>query len=399
MTSTNPDVSASRRVQLLGYFGWGNFGDDLFRETCQDRAGILWPGSAARVFESPEANFSDRAFLSPLRRLGSTLVGAVWSDTFAYCGGSVFSQMAGTSALRTRLFRDHRFEALGVSVGPFTSEDEERDVIAALHTFDRVVVRDQESVDRLDGTCVLGGDLASLSRRFELQPRRTGVHSNASADTSAGPKGHQDGTRLTICPSAAAGDTAAQIIAGLTTSLAGIEPGPQAGSTPGSQAAPGGGAVRPEAGIEITVLALNAHPRLGDGELVRQVASGLQNLGLRVGIVDYGRVGLTGVVEVLRDSDLVWSQRLHGAIAAYLLGVPVAVIDHHEKCGAFARDIGLDPRFLVTDFSGLAPTVEYLRQSRLPWTRPPADYRERAHRAYVPILPAQAANSVANDPK
>lgn len=393
MNSPRPRTSTASRIQLLGYFGWGNFGDDLFRETCEDRAAALWPDGTVRAFESARSNFSESRFLSPVRRFGTTLAGALWADTFAYCGGSVFSRLAGTSALRTRFFRGHAFEALGVSVGPFASSRDHREVMTALRAFDRVVVRDQESCDRLAGDCVLGGDLASLSRRFDPVPR-------AAAPAS--------GQRLTICPSAAAGASAAQIVADLSTSLAGSPTALDAGADP-----------------EITVLALNAHPRLGDGALAAEIATGLREHGWHVGVVDYGRVGLTGVIEVLRSSGLVWSQRLHGAIASYLLGTPVAVVDHHEKCGAFARDIGLDPRFLAHDFASLAPTLGTFdgdrRTSRslgsgrsenvldgadcsepgsaLPWTHPAAAYRERALRAYLPGFASQAGSSDANDPK
>lgn len=393
MTSSLPRASTASRVQLLGYFGWGNFGDDLFRETCEDHAAALWPDSTVRAFESARANFSESRFLAPARRLGTTLAGALWADTFAYCGGSVFSHLTGTSRLRTRYFSSHAFEALGVSVGPFASSQDHREVVNALGEFDRVVVRDQESYDRLAGNCVLGGDLASLSRRFDPVP---GV---------AAPSSEQ---RLTICPSFAAGESAAQIVADLRTSLAGSETALDAGPD-----------------LEITILTLNTHPRLGDGELSAEIAAGLQEHGWNVGVVDYGRVGITGVIEVLRSSDLVWSQRLHGAIASYLLGVPVAVVDHHEKCGAFARDIGLAPQFLVRDFADLGPTAGALdgrgrpnpspgsgrcepvvdgaecseTGTALPWARPAADYRERALRAYMATPASQAGSRDANEPK
>jgi len=393
MNSTRPRTSTASRIQLLGYFGWGNFGDDLFRETCEAQTAALWPGGTVRAFESARANFSESRFLAPARRLGTALAGALWSDTFAYCGGSVFSRLAGTSALRTRCFSGHAFEALGVSVGPFASSRDHREVVAALREFDRVVVRDQESYDRLVGECVLGGDLASLSSRFDPVPSVTAPASEQ---------------RLTICPSAAAGGSASRIVADLRTSLTDSET-----------------ALGLSSDLEITVLALNAHPRLGDGGLAAEIAAGLRDHGWNAGVVDYGRVGMTGVIEVLRGSGLVWSQRLHGAIASYLLGVPVAVIDHHEKCGAFARDIGLAPQFLARDFAGLAPTAGVLdgrgRSSLslgsqlsehvvddvecsepgtgLPWTRPAADYRERARRAYMPGYADQVGCRDANEPK
>lgn len=339
-------TTATSRVQLLGYFGWGNFGDDLFLETCQDRASSLWPDSQVRAFEGDTSNLSRRSVKTRVRRLGTAVRGALWATSFAYCGGSVFSELAGTSALRTRLFSSHRFEALGISVGPFAHVDDHRGVVRALSMFDRVVVRDQESCDRLSGDCELGGDLAALSLRFS--------HPWLSTDRPVG-----DG--ITICPSSAAGTTGPQLTEAIASAL---------GSTD----------------VAITVLALNSHPHLGDRRVAEDIATGLRAHGRTVQVLDYGCLGIGGVIDVLRGSQLVWSQRLHGAIASYLSGVPTAIVDHHEKCGAFARDIGLDQRFLVRGFEELAPTLTAIdsTDSALaePWTRSPADYRDRAARVY-----------------
>lgn len=341
------------RVQLLGYFGWGNFGDDLFREVCEENAGLLWPGAQVRAFEGPWQNFSHPRPDAALRRLISAARGAAWATTFAYSGGSVFGEIAGTAALRGRL-PNRAFEALGVSIGPFADTANQRSVVTALQGFGRVVVRDQESFDRMEGNCVLGGDLTALSSR--LIPANT-------------PR-----SGLVICPSRAAGLPGETLSEDVCRALGSANP-------------------------EITVLALHAHPRLGDHALAAQIVSRLQREGRPVRLVDYGEVGIAGVVDVLSRASLVWSQRLHGAIVSYLLDTPVAIVDHHEKCGAFARDIDLDPAFLAAGFRELGPTLqtgalhsEPNESSSLPWGRPAADYRSRAWASYSGI------NAV-NEPK
>ena len=343
----------SSRVQLLGYFGWGNFGDDLFREVCEENAGLLWPGAQIRAFEAPRQNFSHPRPDAALRRLVSAARGAAWATTFAYSGGSVFGELAGTAALRSRL-PNRVFEALGVSVGPFADTADQRSVVTALQGFGRVVVRDQESFDRMEGHCVFGGDLAALSSR--LTP--------AEAPRSG----------LVICPSRAAGVSVDTLSESISQALGSTNP-------------------------VITLLALHAHPRLGDQALAASIASELRRRGRSVHVVHYGEVGIGGVVDVLSRASMVWSQRLHGAIVSYLLGTPVAIVDHHEKCGAFARDIDLAPAFLAAEFSDLGPTLQAgalnsePEESRwLPWGRPAADYRSRAWASYT------GTNSV-NEPK
>lgn len=345
--------SRATRVQLLGYFGWGNFGDDLFREVCEENAGVLWPGAHVRAFEGAQQNFAHPRPDAALRRMLTAAHGAVWANTFVYAGGSVFSELAGTAALRSRL-PNRAFEALGVSVGPFANTAAHRTVVTELKGFDRVVVRDQESFDRMDGNCVLGGDLAALSSR--LVPKETPRNG------------------LVICPSRAAGVSGDTLSEAISRALGSTKP-------------------------QITLLTLNAHPRLGDNALAASIATRLRRDGHSVRLVDYRVVGIGGVVDVLSRASLVWSQRLHGAIVAYLLNTPVAIVDHHEKCGAFARDIDLDPLFLASEFNKLgntlqtvSPDAEHKAPSYLPWGRSSDNYRTRARTAYTEV------NTV-NEPK
>ncbi|GAA4918067.1 polysaccharide pyruvyl transferase family protein [Nesterenkonia rhizosphaerae] len=340
MTSRTP------KVQLLGYFGWGNFGDDLFREVCEENAGLLWPGAEVRAFERPRQNFSHPRPDAALRRLVSAARGAAWADTFVYAGGSVFSEVAGLARLRRHL-PNRSYEALGVSVGPFANSANHRAVVSELRRFDRVVVRDQESFDRMEGYGVLGGDLAALSSR--LGPAQ-------------GPR-----SGLVICPSSAAGMSGNELADAVSSALGSADP-------------------------EITLLALHAHPRLGDHALATRIAGQLRREGRSVQVVDYGAVGIAGVVGILSRASLVWSQRLHGAIVSYLLGTPVAIVDHHEKCAAFARDIGIAPPFVAPRFSELSGTLSALgtgsmhhQRVRHPWGRSAEDYRARAWAAYAGV--------------
>ena len=341
-------IRAESRVQLLGYFGWGNFGDDLFREVVQERAGMIWPQARVRAFEGDRQNFSHPRADAALRRIGTTAKGSLWATTFAYCGGSVFSELRGAAAFRLRM-RRRQFEALGISVGPFGSAEDQDAVVTALSRFRRVVVRDQESLQRLNGGAVLGGDLAALSTRVPALPRNEG----ATGARSGG---------IVVCPSRAAPESAADAAAQVASAL------------------------RADDG-RVTVLALNAHPQLGDRGKAEAIVHRLRAAGHSAELLEYGRLGIGGVFEVLGNARVVFSQRLHGAIVAYLLGTPVAIVDHHEKCRAFARDIGLDPRFLVREFGELAPLVQAVpgsdECSALPWTLPVTGYIRRAEAAYL----------------
>ena len=285
----------------------------------------------------------------------------------AYCGGSVFGEVSGVDALRRR-FRPARVQALGVSVGPFSSPRARQEVAEYLADFERVVIRDDSwkhlDQDRPAGTdpgessaqqtasatrpLAQGGDLAALSPLI----------AQVSATSREG---------LVVCPSAAAeGDVellAQQVMQAREALL-----------TRGRSA-------------RVRLLALNGHPRWGDLELVRQLAASLRELGVDSEASSFLDLGLEATVTALTSADLVLSQRLHGAIVAYLSGGRFVMIDHHPKCRAFVEDVtGATQVCVPVDAIDLSAALESALDPARTLTWEPQDYVARAHRVYLEQL-------------
>jgi polysaccharide pyruvyl transferase WcaK-like protein len=97
--------------------------------------------------------------------------------------------------------------------------------------------------------------------------------------------------------------------------------------------------------LQVDVFSLNGHPTHGDEALAEDLQSRLRERGIAVMLRAYrGRDPLATVREVGR-CDAFISARLHGAIVAYMCGVPFALVEYHPKCRDFADDVGL-PRVL-----------------------------------------------------
>lgn len=331
-------------VNLVGYYGMSNFGDELFVATALARAADLWPGATTRTFvPARPRRYQAMGPAGSATRLAHAAAAAAWAGTFAFCGGSVLQQLSGTTRLRAAI-PGRRLEALGVSVGPFPTARDERQVMALLPRFDRLVVRDRASARRAPGS-TLGGDLAALTP--------------AGWFPAAGTR-----NRLVICPSAAAGardaDTFAREAAAAALLVA-------------------------DQVDDITILSLNTHPTLGDRALSGRIAAriGRHHPG-RVRLEKFSTLGVRGTLALLASSRAVWSARLHAGVVAYLAGVPFLLAGHHEKCGELAADIGLDrQRLLPPDGTGMAVQAPGTLTGDPGVVMGPGEYRARAHRAYL----------------
>lgn len=331
-----------KRVNIVGYYGMQNFGDDLFVATARANAERLWPGASVRTFTPARSDrYASMTRVGSALRMGAAVSASVWADTFAFCGGSVLQRFSGTTRLRTRI-PGRRMEALGVSVGPYLAKIDQSDVGALLGRLDRLVVRDRASLDRAPNA-VLGGDLAALAPAAWF-----------TAPTS---------DRVVICPSAAAGQADAATFVAAATEAAGKV----------------AGKVR-----QIHVLSLSTGPSLSDLALSAQIAANIRRAGqAEVHLADFATLGVAGTLALLSGARAVWSARLHAAVVAYLAGVPFLLAGHHEKCTEFGADIGLDPdRLLPADGSSMARVGADTLTGDPSVTMTPAEYRARAGRAY-----------------
>jgi polysaccharide pyruvyl transferase WcaK-like protein len=319
------DVSAADRrlrrvrpVTCVGYYGHRNAGDDAFVLAASRLAATEWRRPAWFMTRDLPVGAEGRALVGRGARAGLALTGAAAvSAHVVHFGGSTMQDLsAGRRRLRQMSrWRLTHLQALGISVGPFASVADEHDVAEYLRRFDRVVVRDQDSWTRcqemgLDAT--IGLDPALLLPPPEPQGR-TGT--TRTLGVVVGETGRAKGAR--------AHDPQKRS----SNILRILRP------------------LRERAEIRLICLNRDDHvtaQRLLAGLDVPATPSS-HDVSVRPYVGDP-----VGVISAIARCDAVVTVRLHGAVFAYMGGVPFVIADYHEKCRSFADSVQA-PQEWVTD--------------------------------------------------
>ncbi|MEJ1097955.1 MULTISPECIES: polysaccharide pyruvyl transferase family protein [unclassified Pseudoxanthomonas] len=323
------------RVSFTGYYGMRNFGDDLFGAICTAAAPHFWdarPRLVGPAIDGVSSRYTMPAWYPPgtygatnvigqASRLYSFLRAVRDTDVLVMGGGSVIN---GHGSFRRPLMlsaqRRGRLQlaAVGVSVGPFGDKAAQDSAAAFMRHFSYISVRDRRSYELAATMGVAdrvhhGRDLAGLlplllpsSQRPQLptpgEPLRIGIAPCRYSVRANYP---------TPEPSA--------LQASLIESLVQLNTRYR---------------VQPE------IFSLNDHPEHGDLTLSEALQQGLSAHGISAKLVRY-RGDPIATARAIGKCDAFVSTRLHGAIVAYMLGVPFMIVDYHPKCVDFADDVGL----------------------------------------------------------
>ncbi|MCX5576719.1 polysaccharide pyruvyl transferase family protein [Kaistia terrae] len=296
------------RYLLIGYYGFRNFGDDLFNEALVDLIQRRFPGSNITIACSSSIISKGVSFVSP--RWGrfwrsETVPAAIFrnvvlaylvtrSDVVIIGGGSLFQSARPFDRLplliRFAKALGRKVLAIGVSVGP-PKPGEELRVAKLVRGLDRVGVRDGASWD----FCVRN---SVTSRVF--------THDLAMGYIS--PRNHRKGRTLGV---ALHGDRYSGQFKSAILRLVGQYD-------------------------DIVLFSLDA----GSSEWVHNCIVDIASFhsAAKCSVVEY--MGDTGeVLNGLAECSLVATSKLHGAIASWALGVPFLLDEYHPKCSAFLSEI------------------------------------------------------------
>lgn len=325
-----------------GYYGMMNYGDDLFGIVSSLAAKEFWVEDEFRLLCPPikgfDANyavpkwFPKQAYASlnavgKASRVAFLLNGLSRADRYVFCGGSVFSSSAsGARDIVTRFNRRGvSLAAVGVSIGPFSDTESERAIRSMLQRFDYISTRDKASYQiaksfGLECSLVMAGDLAGLMPRYYpvLNDSKGKPESRVIKKIAFSP------CNLGEDPTKASGYCDAFVKAVR--------------------------AVASENPIEIILLNLNAHPVLGDRSLCEYTHKRLIHYcNIKARILNYSDLGVLGMWGEISDLDFYVSVRLHGAISAFLLGIPFCLFEYHPKCSEFLDGLKVQSAMRLID--------------------------------------------------
>ena len=323
------------RVAFTGYYGMTNFGDDLFGALCAKAARAYWNSTARIVGPQirgvgarytmpawfPQRTYGAHNVLGQGSRLLSLVRALASSDLLVYGGGST---VTGRDSYRPALLswardRAHiELAAVGISIGPFADEKTTASAAEFLRRFTYVSVRDARSYELatsmdLPTTLHRGRDLAGL---LPLLAAPVGDGAAVSAT--------RERLGVSLCNYPAKTDYDApereHLLGELCDAITDVAQ---------------------QRALRVELFSLCNHPQAGDQILTERFARRLRQRGLEPELHSYGGEDPVGMAHRIGSCHAFVSARLHGAIVAYVLGVPLATIEYHAKCRDFAADIGL----------------------------------------------------------
>lgn len=336
-------TSRKLHVGFTGYYGMNNFGDDLFGAICSAAADTYWhaePRVAGPVITGVDARYTmprwypaslygGAGALGKASRLYSFRRALHASDVLVMGGGSIIN--ARESFRRPMMLSAQQrgkiqLAAVGVSIDPVEDAAAEASVADFVERFAYISVRDRRSYDLatkmgLRETLHHGRDLAGLLPLL-IPLRRT--------DPGAVPK---DPVRIgvALCNYGEASGYAApdkqSMQSALVVALVKVARGRS---------------------VQIDLFSLNEHDQRGDYALAQTFRRQLQQQRLDARLLRYRGLGPAAMAQEIGRCDAFVSARLHGAIVAYLQGVPFTIIEYHQKCNDFADDIGLGSSQRIT---------------------------------------------------
>jgi len=338
--------SRSETVGFVGHYGMRNFGDDLFclaaiygaEVVAGKHAVICAPdfggqnGSSFVLSKSANFLYERGGGVALCVKMYALLLTVLRARVIVYGGGSVIT---GRKSLRNSVLqwlaakKIIELGAIGVSVGPFSNVGDSERAKCLLESMRFVALRDRASRDIINALGVKGpevfsgADLAPLA--VENYKRGTKPAASSKPLTKKSTKTiaiipcnlHATGADEPDCMTEKINEEL------INTALK----------------------IAELSEVTFVVMSVNSHPSDGDEQLSFKIVRSLTEGGIPASLISYSSLGASDILDAIEHCDAVLSVRLHGAVSAFLLGVPFVLVEYHKKCTDFLNQIGLADHF------------------------------------------------------
>lgn len=335
-----------KKITFEGFYGFKNAGDDAFVEVASWGARKYWR-CRNNVFLGADLplvkNAINQKQYSP-RIKGFDRLNLVShltkSDYLISAGGSTFGELPSHSNKAvSKLFKsikpNLKLGAIGVSVGPFKTVQNEKDVIKYLQSLEFLALRDTRSFDyacslNLPYQPINAFDLAAL---LPLVYEENKIPNKNTSVKTVG---------LSICnyESYTGGDLSKE----------------QKRNTYFRQLVE---QIAQKTDVNFKLFIINGNAKTGDREVSKELMKNIDKN--RIEIIPYlGNVEKTW--EEIANCDLMISTRLHASIFACYAQVPFMLLEYHKKCSDFLNDVGQNNKYRLFDadvaIDEIFPTIE-----------------------------------------
>ncbi len=325
------------KIVYNGHYGAMNTGDDAFVEVASWGTQKFWGANDHCFLASkiPIVQNKKAQYYFPYQNKFSfvkAISKVTKADVFLSAGGSTLYKNIGLKDLRyyaglkKSLNSDSQIGAIGVSIGPFKSLQDEKSVVSYLKKLDFLSLRDQRSFDvaqSFDLNCkpINAFDLAALLPDIYKLDIRKSVSSKKKV------------IGISVCnyESYIQGDLDNEkrrnkFIIAVLASLSDLD-----------------------RELELKFLKFNGDPKIGDGLLTDYFVNELKKYtNLTLTVVDYFKE-TREMYEVIHNCDLIISTRMHASIFACFANTPFLLVEYHKKCTDFLESVGQDSTYRLHD--------------------------------------------------
>ena len=323
-------------VVLTGYYGQKNFGDDIFCQVATWGVNNFWrkkvrfyvtglPG-----FPATFQYYQPKKFFIKGQALLYQYITSLLSDLIIYSGGSIFHSKP-KPFYSINLFNyflsnfGKKIGAIGISTGPFKSEEDYIWVRNYLSRFSYITSRDQNTFRTLK-EMNLPGKVSNAFDLAVLYPKLFPLKQNFKIDGSKKIIGvsvcHYE--RFTGKNLEVEKKREENLLSVLKILLLNRDD------------------------IQLKFFVINGNERVGDEEITNYFVNQLKNLCDSIEIIKYKNDPELIVNEILK-CDLIIGVRLHSCIMAYVSKVPFLLVEYHPKCTYFLDDINFPKEIRIGD--------------------------------------------------
>lgn len=322
------------KIIFEGFYGFQNAGDDAFVEVASWGSRNYWHSSdnvfLGKNLPSVQSPINTTQYLSSVK--GSDRINLMnhlrKADFFVSAGGSTFidlpfhcnKSIAKTySKLKPRL----RLGAIGVSLGPYKSHKDEKDVQRYLKNLSFLALRDERSYRyamslNLPYQPVNAFDLAALLPKIYLLDNQNWLSDDDEKVIGLSICNYESYTGGDLRKEKKRNDYFKKVVTQLSR----------------------------EKNTRFKIFIINNHHMMGDQKISQELAACLPSD--RVEIIPYS-FEVKKTWEAIAGCDFMLSTRLHGAIFACYANVPFMLLEYHRKCSDFLGDIAQDEAYRLYD--------------------------------------------------
>ncbi len=341
-----------KKILFSGYYGFDNLGDDMFGLVSVWGAKKYWSNNNTALLSGKGAKSEniDISFVLPseqkykINRILKSYLEVLKTNFLILSGGSILSARTNPFSPRGFMYLLSKVKllkvgAIGVSVGPFKSEDDYEYIKSVLKNFKFLVLRDKMSYNISCGmdlpyTPILAADLAfmlprikgiSLSKNKNNIKKIIGIslcHYERYVGRNIDNEKRREDTIYTVLNE-----------------------------------------LKKDKNIMFRFFVINGNRLTGDLELTQSMIKQLSLETKQYELISYSSHTLE-VFDLIDACDLMYSTRLHGAIFAAVANVPSLLVEYHKKCTDYLDDIGVDQEWRIGDMQ-VSPTEVAIKIKKL----------------------------------